>query len=124
MSSPAERLARNTNLAAETPDRKEFEGLVRSGLARLSDAEKKGNSLDGRFDLAYNAAHALCLAALRSRLSIVETLRRVPSSPRYIRPRPDSVAHSGQGAQDAEPVGIRRGRRCRRESRPRHYQRL
>ena len=38
---------------------------MRSGLARLADAEKDSNSLDSRFDLAYSAAHALCLAALR-----------------------------------------------------------
>lgn len=35
------------------------------GLARLKDAENETNSLDSRFDLAYSAAHALCLAALR-----------------------------------------------------------
>lgn len=39
--------------------------LVRSGLARLKDAENAANSLESRFDLAYGAAHALCLAALR-----------------------------------------------------------
>lgn len=49
----------------EPPDVKEFAGLVRSGLARLHDAENESNSLDSRFDLAYGAAHALCLAALR-----------------------------------------------------------
>ena len=32
---------------------------------RLADAANSVNSLEGRFDLAYNAAHALCLAALR-----------------------------------------------------------
>lgn len=52
-------------LAAEPPDTREFEGLKRSGLARLKDARNKTLSLEGRFDLAYNAAHALCLAALR-----------------------------------------------------------
>ena len=40
---------------------------MRSGLARLKDAENEANSLDSRFDLAYSAAHALCLAALRHR---------------------------------------------------------
>ena len=44
---------------------KEFDGLVHSGLARLKDAENEANSLESRFDLAYGAAHALCLAALR-----------------------------------------------------------
>ena len=51
-------------LGKEAPDAKEFDGLVRSGLARLRDAEKQENSLESRFDLAYGAAHALCLAAL------------------------------------------------------------
>ena len=32
---------------------------------RLTDAELEGLSLESRFDLAYNAAHALALAALR-----------------------------------------------------------
>src|SRR5713226_9042880 len=64
--SPLERLAGPGNvLAKEPPDAKEFAGLVRSGLARLKDAENETNSLDSRFDLAYSAAHALCLAALR-----------------------------------------------------------
>ena len=64
--SPLERLAGTGNvLAKEPPDAKEFAGLVRSGLARLKDAENDDNSLDSRFDLAYSAAHALCLAALR-----------------------------------------------------------
>ena len=52
-------------LSAEPPDAHEFAGLKRAGLARLKDAENPTLSLKGRFDLAYNAAHALCLAALR-----------------------------------------------------------
>lgn len=52
-------------LSEETPDAMEFAGLKRSGLARLQDAGNDGLSLEGRFDLAYNAAHALSLAALR-----------------------------------------------------------
>ena len=64
--SPLERLDGPGNvLAKEPPDQKEFDGLVRSGLARLKDAENDANSLESRFDLAYGAAHALCLAALR-----------------------------------------------------------
>jgi hypothetical protein len=52
--SPLERLAGPGNvLASEAPDAKEFAGLVRSGLARLTDAENATNSLDSRFDLAY-----------------------------------------------------------------------
>jgi hypothetical protein len=52
-------------LRAEPPDSKEFAGLQRMGMARLQDAQKTGLALESQFDLAYNAAHALCLAALR-----------------------------------------------------------
>ena len=52
-------------LRAEPPDKREFEGLIRSGHARLSDALNTTLSIESRFDLAYNAAHAFCLAALR-----------------------------------------------------------
>jgi len=52
-------------LKTEPPDAKEFAGLLRSGRARLKDARREGLALESRFDLAYNAAHALCLAALR-----------------------------------------------------------
>lgn len=55
----------NKPLAPEPPDAAEFAGLKRSGLARLQDAANTSLSLEGRFDLAYNAAHALSLAALR-----------------------------------------------------------
>jgi hypothetical protein len=66
MTSPLERLAGpGKSLAAEPPDAKEFAGLKRSGIVRLKDAGNSANSLEGRFDLAYNAAHALCLATLR-----------------------------------------------------------
>ena len=52
-------------LKTEPTTQVEFDGLVRSGWLRLKDAQNDFNSLEGRFDLAYNAAHALCLAALR-----------------------------------------------------------
>lgn len=64
MSSPLERLG---DLAAEPADAREFAALTRSGLARLKDAGSGGVSLEGRFDLAYNASHSLSLAALRYR---------------------------------------------------------
>ena len=54
-------------LTPEAADVEEFNGLVRSGVARLKDARNTDISLDGRFDLAYSAAHALCLAAVRHR---------------------------------------------------------
>lgn len=52
-------------LRAEPPDVQETLGLLRTGIARLTDARNKGLALESRFDLAYNAAHALSLAALR-----------------------------------------------------------
>ena len=66
MTSPLENLCGpGQPLRKEATDAKEFAGLKRSGLRRLADAEKERNALESRFDLAYNAAHALCLAALR-----------------------------------------------------------
>jgi hypothetical protein len=52
-------------LKAEPPDANEIAGLLRTGVARLNDARNATLALESRFDLAYNAAHALCLAALR-----------------------------------------------------------
>lgn len=52
-------------LKAEPPDPKEITGLLSTGIARLNDARNVALALESRFDLAYNAAHALCLAALR-----------------------------------------------------------
>ncbi len=68
MTSALERLAGPTgSLVAEAADAKEFAGLKRAGLTRLADAGRSLLSLESRFDLAYNAGHALCLAALRYR---------------------------------------------------------
>jgi hypothetical protein len=52
-------------LKAEPPERAELNGLVRSGRARLKDAQNEKLAPESRFDLAYNAAHAFALAALR-----------------------------------------------------------
>ncbi len=52
-------------LKEETPATGEVAGLIRSGLPRLKDAKNSDLSIESRFDLAYNAAHALSLAALR-----------------------------------------------------------
>ena len=66
MPSPLENLeGPGKPLRAEPPDAAEFAGLLRSGRARLKDASNTGLALESRFDLGYNAAHALCLAALR-----------------------------------------------------------
>jgi len=54
-------------LKTEPPADAELQGLLRSGKRRLADAERAELALESRFDLAYNAAHALALAALRAR---------------------------------------------------------
>jgi hypothetical protein len=64
-SSPLDNLVRIGQLKVESPAQAEFDGLLRSGLVRLADAKNTALNLESRFDLAYNAAHALSLAALR-----------------------------------------------------------
>ena len=54
-------------LKTEPPADAELQGLLRSGKRRLADAERAELALESRFDLAYNAAHALALTALRAR---------------------------------------------------------
>lgn len=56
---------RTGKLKTEAPVQSELEGLLRSGRVRLIDAQRKALSAESRFDLAYNAAHAFSLAALR-----------------------------------------------------------
>ena len=66
MTSPnLDNLVKIKKLKTEPPDQKEFDGLVRSAQVRLKDVDIASLSIEGRFDLAYNAAHALALAALR-----------------------------------------------------------
>ncbi|SFA94409.1 hypothetical protein [Azotobacter beijerinckii] len=58
-------LVRSGGLKAEPPDRRECEGLLHSAIDRLRDAHSSALSFASRFDLAYNAAHALALTAMR-----------------------------------------------------------
>jgi hypothetical protein len=58
-------LVRVRQLKAEPATQAEVDGLLRSGAARLHDASNPMLSAESRFDLAYNASHALALAALR-----------------------------------------------------------
>ncbi|GLK91012.1 hypothetical protein [Pseudomonas turukhanskensis] len=60
-----ENLVRSGGLKVEPVDRRECEGLVRSAAHRLHDAHNSALSFASRFDLAYNAAHALALTAMR-----------------------------------------------------------
>lgn len=60
-----ERLAKARQLKAEPPARRELEGLLRRGRKQLGDARRHDLALESRFDIAYGAAHAFSLAALR-----------------------------------------------------------
>lgn len=58
-------LARIGKLKEEPGTPEEIRGLLSSGTERLADARNETLALSSRFDLAYNAAHAFSLAALR-----------------------------------------------------------
>jgi hypothetical protein len=60
-----ENLAKAGQLKREPPGEKEPERLAGSGRTRLKDASNRQLALESRFDLAYNASHAIALAALR-----------------------------------------------------------
>ena len=64
-SSALDNLVRTGQLKSEAPAQAELDGLLRSGERRLKDALNIELHIESRFDLAYNAAHALSLAALR-----------------------------------------------------------
>lgn len=61
-----ENLVKIRQLKAEEASPEEIAGLLRSGIVRLEDSKNKDLNRESRFDLAYNAAHALPLAALRA----------------------------------------------------------
>lgn len=66
MTSPElENLVRIGKLKREPSSDEEIAGLLTSAEERLNDAGRVDLSYSSRFDLAYNAAHALALVALR-----------------------------------------------------------
>jgi hypothetical protein len=65
MSAELANLQRIGKIKAEPPNARELAGLLASGERRLTDARRADLAFDSRFDLAYNAAHALALYALR-----------------------------------------------------------
>ncbi len=60
-----DKLVEAKTLKKEPFDAKEFTGMLNSGRVRLNDANNTNLAAESRFDLAYNAAHSLALAALR-----------------------------------------------------------
>jgi len=88
MPSQLDNLVRIGTLKEEPPAQTELDGLMRSGMARIKDAANETLSLESRFDLAYNAAHAFSLAALRfrgyrseSRYLVFQTLQHTVGLP-------------------------------------------
>jgi hypothetical protein len=64
-SAELDNLVRIGQLKRERPNARELAGLLASGGRRLADAQNTTLAFDSRFDLGYNAAHALALYALR-----------------------------------------------------------
>lgn len=58
-------LVRTGSLKHEPVIQAEYDGLVVSGRKRLTDAGNESLAFESRFDLAYNGAFSLALAALR-----------------------------------------------------------
>lgn len=58
-------LVRIKKLNRELPNQAEFDGMVSAAAIKLQDVGLQGLSTDSQFSLAYGAAHALALAALR-----------------------------------------------------------
>ena len=58
-------LVKAKQLHIEPPDQAEFDGMVESAKLQLKDAKSSVISTSSQFLLAYGAAHALSLAALR-----------------------------------------------------------
>lgn len=58
-------LVKIRKLKKEPPDQAEIEGMLKAATIKLQDVKLKGLSTDSQFSLAYGAAHALALAAMR-----------------------------------------------------------
>ena len=58
-------LVKTRQLNREPPDQTEFDGMISAATIKLTDAQLQELSEDSQFSLAYGAAHALALAALR-----------------------------------------------------------
>ena len=58
-------LVKINKLKVEPPDQTEIDGMVASAKRRLQDVQVEGLSEEGRFSLAYGAAHIIALAAMR-----------------------------------------------------------
>ena len=100
-------LARIGKLAVEPGTPGEIKGLLTSGGERLADARNESLALSSRFYLAYNAAHAFSLAALRwhgyrsdSRYLVFQALPHTLGLPAA------TWRGAGQGARSAQRRGV------------------
>lgn len=66
MSSSLQNLARAKQLNAEPPSATQIGRLLKSAETQLADSRNTALAAHSRFSLAYNAAHAFALAALRA----------------------------------------------------------
>jgi len=64
-SAELDNLVKLGSLKSEPGSQDEFDGLMESARTRLTDSKNAALALESRFDLAYNASHAIALAALR-----------------------------------------------------------
>lgn len=67
ISTELDNLVKAGQLKKEPPNEEEIASLLNAARARLDDVKGGGLSFASRFDLTYNAAHSLALAALRHR---------------------------------------------------------
>jgi len=65
MMNELDNLVKINQLKVEAADATEFAGMLRAGDIKLTDCQVAGLSEDSQFSLAYGAAHAFALAALR-----------------------------------------------------------
>ena len=62
---PLDNLVKIGKLKLEPPDQNQFDSMLGSAKTRLKDVQAKGLSEEGKFSLAYSAAHLLAIAAMR-----------------------------------------------------------
>lgn len=74
--SPFDNLVKIGQLKQENFIEQEFIGLTTSAMRKLRDAKNTSLSIDSRFDLAYNAAHALSLKSKPRYLRLLSTQLR------------------------------------------------
>ena len=89
-------------LKAEPGSQSEFDGLLHSAKARLTDARNETLSVESRFDLAYNASHARLCAGTAFVPKIAISFFRC-SNIRWVSPRKYGVCWQGATRNEILP---------------------